>query len=73
MQSRLSPWLARLSTSFFIGGGLLIWESYKAVHGQLGPISSARITLFLIAAMACMVLGVVGIRERHRPDRDDWP
>jgi len=73
MRSRLSPWLARLSTSFFIGCGLLLWESYKGVHGRLGPISPARIILFLIGALACLVLGVIGIRERHRPDRDDWP
>jgi hypothetical protein len=67
MRSALSPWLARFSTSFIILGGFLLWESYKAVHGQLGPISNGRIVLFLIGATVSFVLAVVGIRERHRP------
>lgn len=73
MRSRITPWLARFSFSFFILSGLLVWESYKALHGQLGPMSSGRITLFLIGALASFVLGVAGVRERHRPDQDDRP
>jgi hypothetical protein len=71
MNSRLAPWLARFSFSLFILSGLLVWESYKALHGRLGPISSGRIILFLIGAVASFVLGVAGVRERHRPDQDD--
>jgi hypothetical protein len=70
MRSALSPWLARFSTSFIILGGFLLWESYKAVHGQLGSISTGRIVLFLIGALVSFVLAVVGIRERHRPDEN---
>ena len=72
MNPRLSPWLARFSFSFFILSGLLAWESYKAVHGQLA-VSSGRIVLFMVGAVVSFVLAVVGVRERHRPDDNDRP
>jgi hypothetical protein len=67
MRFRLAPWLARFSFSFFILAGLLIWESMRALRGELGPISPGRIVLFWIGALASFVLGCVGVRERHRP------
>lgn len=71
MRSPLSPWLARFSFSFFILGGWLLWQSYKAVQGQLGHVSSGQIILFLVGAMVSFVLGVVGVRERHKPGEDE--
>ena len=73
MRSPLSPWLARLSFSFLIGCGWLLWEAYRASQGRLGPVSSGRITLFLIGAVVCFVLAIVGVRERHRSDDIDHP
>jgi hypothetical protein len=63
--------MARLAPSFFIICALLLWESYRAVQGQLGRISGARVTLFLVGAVVSFVLGVVGTRERHRRMRDE--
>ena len=69
--TRLSPWLARFSFSFFIVGGWLFWQCYKAVQGQLGPISNGQLILFLIGGLVSIVMGIVGIRERHRPYDDE--
>jgi hypothetical protein len=71
MRPSLSPWLARFSFTFFILGGLLLWESRRAMRGLLGPVSSGRIVLLLIGAVVSFVLGVVGVRERHRSTNDD--
>ena len=71
MRHSLGSWLARFSFSLFIVCGLLLWQCYKAVHGQLGRVSGARITLWLAGALVSFVLAVVGVRERHRQDRDD--
>lgn len=68
MRFRLGPWLARFSFSLFILAGLLVWESVRALHGELGPISPGRIVLFWVGALACFILGCAGVRERHRPE-----
>ena len=73
MPPSLSPWLARFSFSLFILGGWLLWESTKAVEGKLGRVSSGQIVLFLVGALVSIMLGVVGVRERHRPRDDDPP
>ena len=67
----MRPWLARFSFSFFIVAAVLAWESYKGMRGDLGPISQWRIVLFMIAAVLSFVMGVSGVRERHRPRNDD--
>jgi hypothetical protein len=69
-RSWLSPWLARLAPSFFIICCLLLWSVYRAVQGQMGPVSGGCIALFLVAAVLAFVLGVIGTRERHRLNRD---
>jgi peptidoglycan/LPS O-acetylase OafA/YrhL len=73
MRNGLSPWLARLSYSFFILAGLLMYESHRAIHGQLGPVGSGRIVLFWVGALVSFVLGCVGVRERHRPQNPHDP
>ena len=74
MGSWTSPkrWLARLSFSFFILSGFLLWEVHQARQGLLGRISSGRIVLFMVGALVSFVLGVMGVRERHKPE-DDGP
>jgi hypothetical protein len=71
MRFKLALWLARFSFSFFILCGFLVWESQRAMHGLLGPVSSGRIVLFWVGAMASFILGCVGVRERHRSDHRD--
>ena len=63
-------WLARLSYSFLIVAGVLMWELYEIHQGRRGSVPQWRIALYSFAAVAGFVLGVLGIRERHRP-RDD--
>jgi hypothetical protein len=57
-------WLARLSFSFFILAAVLAWEAYKANGAGAG----ARRTLYAVGAVVCLGLGLVGVRERHRPE-----
>jgi hypothetical protein len=66
MRRSLSPWLARFSFSFFIGCGLLLWEAYRMAQGRLGPVRPWQIVLCTLGGLVCFVMGVVGIRERHR-------
>jgi hypothetical protein len=63
----LSRWLARLSFSFFILAFVLFWEFYKSSQ-DTSATSSATRTLYFIAAIACLTLGLIGTRIRHRND-----
>lgn len=67
----LSPWLARFSFTFLILCGWLLWEAYKGATGQLGPVSRARLVLFLVGGMASFGLAIAGVRERHRAIHED--
>jgi hypothetical protein len=60
-------WLSRVAFSFFIVGTFLAWEGYQCATGTRGPVGAGRIVLYLFAAMLCYVLGVTGLRQRHRP------
>ena len=56
-------WLARLSFSFIILAAILAWEGYKA--SKLPGKQSAKFAYFAGAGV-CLVLGMMGIKERHR-------
>ncbi len=73
MRSRWSSWLARFSFSFVVIAMLLFWESYRAVKGQLGPLAPGRIVLFLCGGLVSFVMGMIGVRERHRMVNEDNP
>ena len=62
----MNRWLARLSFSFFIVAFVLIWEIYNSMTGKRGPVSQGRVALYMIACVFAIVLGVMGIRARHR-------
>ncbi len=71
-----SSWLARLSLSFFIVAGWLIWESYKLYlisHHDRVALPGGRIALYLIAAVFAISLGGAGVRERHRDKKFRGP
>lgn len=62
-------WLARLTFSFFILAAVFAWEAYRARDGH-----EWRPILYLLAAMLCVLLGLAGVRERHRnPDDHAHP
>jgi len=59
----IDRWLARLSFSFLVLGLVLVWEWYKL--RQAGA-EGARPWLYIGGAVVCMILGILGIRARHR-------
>lgn len=63
-------WLARLSFSFLVLAGCLVWTAYRG--GQTQELSTSRITIFYALSIVSLVLFLLGTRERHR-DRDEPP
>lgn len=63
-------WLDRLSGSFFIIGLFLAWETYQAYQGRMGPMTPMHILLYGFGATCSLVVGVIGVRERHRRHDD---
>ncbi len=63
--------MERLAFSFLIISVVLIWEGYRAAGGRLGPVSEGRVMLYFVAATLSAVLGIAGIRQRHRSRGDD--
>ena len=61
-------WLGRLSFSFFVVGFFLAWEGYKRYTATGRSVEDWRTLLYLFAAMLSIVLGLTGVRERHRPE-----
>ncbi len=55
-------WLKRLAFSFLIIGFVLFWRGQKQI--QSGDHSTSPY-LWLSAAVACVVLGMIGVRLRH--------
>ena len=51
-------WLSRLAFSFIVIAGALAWEGRRAV-------GAAQVACF-VGAGVLFVLGVIGLRERHR-------
>lgn len=61
-------WLARLSFSFIILAAVFAWEGYQARAHGITAEERSRAVYFWLAAGACGALGLLGIRERHRPE-----
>ncbi len=55
-------WLARLSFSFFLIACVLAWEAHKTTATRQWR------TMYTLGAAACVAMGVLGVRERHRQD-----
>jgi hypothetical protein len=66
MHSTLSRWLARLSTSFLILSGLLVYQAYRELHVPGARPNWPRLTLYFLAAGISVGLAARGVRERHR-------
>ncbi len=61
-------WLERLAMSAFVICAVLLWEGYKSA--QRGD--NGRLLLYWTSAALAIVLGVTGIRERHRSEKQRW-
>jgi len=65
----MNRWFARLSVTFLILAGLLLYQAYREAT-QLSHPSYARIALYCVAAGICLGLSAKGTRERHKPPED---
>lgn len=61
--------LARLTFTFFIIAGVLLWEGYRQGRAS-PPVSRAQLALYAIAAALSLILGFAGLRARHRRPRE---
>lgn len=59
-------WLARLSFSFIILALVLGWDAYRSWRGYTEPRAPWRIGVQFAGAAVCLVLGFVGVAQRHR-------
>ena len=60
-------WLARLSFSFFVIAFLLAYQAYKLMATEQDTAFRARGMLLATGAAVAFVIGLIGVRERHRP------
>ena len=67
----MRPWLARFSFSFFIVAAFLAMHVYRALTGRVAPVSPPRLATEELAAVVSFSLGLMGVRERHRPRGGD--
>ena len=59
----MRQWLARLSFSFFVIAAVLAWEGYKATDRA----EKVRASMCTAGTIVAVGLGIMGVRERHRP------
>jgi hypothetical protein len=58
-------WLARLTFTFFAIAGLLIYDAYRL--SRAGPEASRGVlALYAVAAALSLMMGLAGLRARHR-------
>lgn len=66
----LQSWLARLSFSFLLVAGVLLYRIWRYSAGQLPNETLWKIILLAILCITCILLGLIGLRIRHRPSDD---
>jgi hypothetical protein len=62
----MRQWLARLAFSFLVVGVVLGWQTFRILRGELRGLSTEQTVLVMAGALCALVVGVIGIRERHR-------
>lgn len=60
-------WLGRFSFAFLVVAFFLGWEGYKRYQAAGGQMADWMTLLDFFAAAVSVVLGFMGLRERHRP------
>ncbi len=65
----MKRWMSRLSYSFLIIAGVLAYEIYRILSGRRDPIPGWYFTLYIVAAVACLILGLIGLRIRNEEIR----
>ncbi len=71
MNATTRRWLARLALSFFVLAFVLAWQVYHLYRGDVPPQPAWRVALYLVGIVLGVVLGIVGLRERHRPQNTE--
>lgn len=64
----MQRWLARLTFSFFIVAAVLLYDVYGARRGFRPALPEWRLYTELGAAVVLILLGIAGVRQRHRQD-----
>lgn len=64
-------WFARFAFSFILLAAVFAWEGHRTQRGDRGPGQEGKMRAFYAAAVACFVMGMLGVRERHRPPPQD--
>ena len=64
-------WLSRFAMAFIVIAAVLAWEGYQAATGHRGATPKWRILLYFVAAAMALVVGIEGMRQRHRRRDDD--
>jgi hypothetical protein len=60
-------WLGRLTFTFFAIAGLLIYDGYRL--SRAGPEAPRGVlALYAVAAALSLMMGLAGLRARHRRD-----
>jgi hypothetical protein len=62
----MKKWLSRLAFSFIVLAVVFAWEGYKIRRGDHGPGLEWKQYAFFATAVVVFVLGLIGMRERHR-------
>lgn len=62
-----SAWLQRLAFSLFILAFVFFWRGQKEIQSGAGSVTDY---LWIVAAVACVVLGSIGVRLRHSKRRE---
>jgi hypothetical protein len=63
----MRKWLARLAFSFLVISIFFALEGYQIHRGDRGPGHEWKMYAFFAGAAVFFVLGLRGMRERHRP------
>ena len=65
MRLDAQSWLALFSFSLFIVAAVLLWQAYKVSRASPAA-HRGQIALYAVAAALAIVLGLAGVRARHR-------
>lgn len=69
----MKRWMSRLSYSFLIIAAVLGYEIYRIVSGRRDPIPGWHLAIYIAAAAACLILGLIGMRIRFEEIRGNQP
>jgi hypothetical protein len=70
MMSRALYFISRLPFTFFALAAFLAWQVYRIETGAVPAQPQWQVALYIVGAALGFLLGLVGLRERHRRYND---